>query len=130
MPENERSSRTRFQFKETVMLIGLVLAGLVVGTVAAYLTRTLPVPVITRGGGTVNDGVYHISGDVVGYSAFPIPKNRGSFVDVRPLLEEGLRRYRDESMAGAYPAEENSYHMAEEEHRTFLGLVQRGKRVA
>ena len=92
--------------------------------VAAYLTRTLPVPVITLGGGTVNDGVYHISGDVVGYSAFPIPKNRASFVDVRPLIEDGLRRYRDESLAGAYPAEENSYHMAEDEHRTFLGLMQ------
>ena len=93
--------------------------------VAAHLTRSLPVPVITLGGGTVNDGVYHISGDVVGYSAFPIPKNRGSFVDVRPIIEEGLRRYRDESVGGKYPAEESSYHMTDEEHEKFLRLTQR-----
>ncbi len=92
--------------------------------VAAYLTRTLPVPVITLGGGTVNDGVYHISGDVVGYSAFAIPKNRGSFVDVRPLIEQGLRQYREESIAGSYPREESSYHMDEKEHQEFLRLMQ------
>ncbi|MEW5708805.1 MAG: 3-methyl-2-oxobutanoate hydroxymethyltransferase [Pseudomonadota bacterium] len=90
--------------------------------VAAYLTRTLPVPVITLGGGRVNDGVYHISGDVVGYSAFPIPKNRGGFVNVGPMIEEGLRRYRDETVAGAYPLEENSFHMTPEEHEKFLKM--------
>ncbi|MGN2393010.1 3-methyl-2-oxobutanoate hydroxymethyltransferase [Pelomicrobium sp. G1] len=90
--------------------------------VAAYLTRTLPVPVITLGGGRVNDGVYHISGDVVGYSAFPIPKNRGGFVNVGPMIEEGLRRYRDETVAGAYPLEEDSFHMTPEEHEKFLKM--------
>lgn len=90
--------------------------------VAAHLTRTLPVPVITLGGGRVNDGVYHISGDVVGYSAFPIPKNRGGFVNVGHMIEEGLRRYRDDTVAGSYPLEENSFHMTPEEHEKFLKL--------
>ena len=90
---------------------------------AAYLTNTLPVPVITLGGGKVNDGVYHISGDVVGYSAFPIPKNRRSFVNVGEEIEKGLRQYRDESYNGAYPAEESTFHMSPAEHEKFLRLI-------
>lgn len=90
---------------------------------AAYLTNKLPVPVITLGGGTVNDGVYHISGDVVGYSAFPLPKNRSGFVNVGPIIEEGLKKYRDECLSGSYPLEQNSFHMAAEEYEKFLKLV-------
>lgn len=91
--------------------------------VATYLARTSPVPVITLGGGREADGIYHISGDVVGYSAFPIPKNRGSFVNVGPLIEEGLMRYRDDCLNRSYPAEENSFHMAAEELKKFEQLV-------
>lgn len=90
---------------------------------AAYLTRTLPVPVITLGGGTINDGVYHISGDVVGYSAFPIPQNRGSFANVGSIIESALKLYRDESVSGTYPAEANAFHMATDEHEKFLRLM-------
>jgi len=89
---------------------------------AAFLTARLPVPVISLGGGTENDGVYHISGDVVGYSAFPTPKNRGGFVDVRPIIEDGLQQYRNQVQAGTYPLEENSYHMSPEEHEKFLAM--------
>jgi 3-methyl-2-oxobutanoate hydroxymethyltransferase len=90
---------------------------------AAYLSETLPAPVITLGGGTVADGIYHIGGDVVGYSAFPIPQNRGSFANVRPIIEEAFREYRDEVQSGTYPLEESAYHMSEEEYQKFLGLV-------
>lgn len=90
---------------------------------AEYLTDRLSVPVITLGGGRKNDGVYHISGDVVGYSAFPIPKNRNSFVDVRPLIEDGLRKFKEAALAGDYPSEQSAFHMSEEEHKRFLEFV-------
>jgi 3-methyl-2-oxobutanoate hydroxymethyltransferase len=89
---------------------------------AAFLTTRMKVPVITLGGGQVNDGVYHIGGDVVGYSAFPTPKNRGGFVDVRPLMEQGLQDYRNACLSGAYPLPENSYVMPPEEHQKFLEM--------
>jgi 3-methyl-2-oxobutanoate hydroxymethyltransferase len=91
--------------------------------VAEYLTKTMEVPIITLGGGCINDGVYHISGDVVGYSAFPIPKNRGSFSNIGSIIEEGLRMYRDESLSGAYPPAESAFHMDEEELAKFKQLV-------
>ena len=90
---------------------------------AAHLTRTMEQPIITLGGGSINDGVYHISGDVVGYSAFPIPKNRGSFSHVGSIIEEGLRMYKDESVSGAYPPADSAFHMEKEEYQKFLRLV-------
>ena len=89
---------------------------------AQFLTDRMPVPVVSLGGGRDNDGVYHISGDIVGYSAFPMPKNRGGFVDVRPLIEQGFQEYKSQVLAGKYPLEENSYHMSAEEHEKFLGM--------
>ncbi len=91
--------------------------------VAQYLTKTLEVPIITLGGGCINDGVYHISGDVVGYSAFPTPKNRGSFCHVGTIIEQGLRMYRDECLAGTYPQAEATFHMDKDEHARFLDMV-------
>ena len=86
---------------------------------SVYLSKTLSVPVVTLGGGQVSDGIYHISGDVVGYSAFPIPKNRGSYVNVGPIIEDGLRRYRDDCVTGAYPLAENTIHMSADEAEKF-----------
>jgi 3-methyl-2-oxobutanoate hydroxymethyltransferase len=88
-----------------------------------YLKEKLPVPVISAGAGRTADGIYLISGDAVGYSAFPRPANEGSFVDVRPIIEEGLRLYRDHARAGKYPTEEQTPHMSPEEHGKFLQLV-------
>ena len=86
---------------------------------AAYLAKTLPVPVVTLGGGRVSDGIYHISGDLVGYSAFAIPKNRGAYANVGPIIEEAFRRYKEDCLAGTYPAEENTINMSPEEHAKF-----------
>jgi 3-methyl-2-oxobutanoate hydroxymethyltransferase len=91
---------------------------------AAFLSHTLPVPVITQGGGQVNDGVYNISGDLVGYSAFPIPKSRGVYANVGTIIEEAMTRYRDDVVSRAYPTAETDFHMDKEEFRTFLKLME------
>ncbi|WBT37127.1 MULTISPECIES: 3-methyl-2-oxobutanoate hydroxymethyltransferase [Hyphomicrobium] len=82
---------------------------------AAYLTRTLPVPVITLGGGPINDGVYHISGDLVGYTAFPTPRNRGAYANISADIETAMTRFRDDCLAHAYPSDEQSVHIDAEE---------------
>ncbi len=91
--------------------------------ITQYLAKTLPVPVISVGGGPSPDGIYLISGDAVGYSAFPRPKHEGSFVDVRPLIEQGLREYKTQVLDGRYPDAEFTQHMSQEEHDKFLDLV-------
>lgn len=91
--------------------------------ITAYLARTLPVPVISVGAGPSPDGIYLISGDAVGYSAFPRPKHEGSFVDVRPLIQEGLREYKKQVLNQSYPNKEFTEHMTEQEHEKFMALV-------
>lgn len=60
---------------------------------------------------------------MVGYSAFAIPKNRGAFVNVGPIIEEGLRKYRDDSLSGTYPLAENTIHMQADEAEKFKKLL-------
>ncbi|MCX7309010.1 MAG: 3-methyl-2-oxobutanoate hydroxymethyltransferase [Afipia sp.] len=91
--------------------------------ITQYLAKTLPIPVISVGGGASPDGMYLISGDAVGYSAFPRPKHEGSFVDVRPMIQQGLRQYKDEVLSKKYPYEEFVQHMTPQEHDKFLEIV-------
>jgi len=91
--------------------------------ITAYLARTLPVPVISVGAGPSPDGVYLNAGDAVGYSAFPRPKNAASFVDIAPIIQDGLTRYREAVLAGRYPGPEHTQHMSAVEHEKFLRLV-------
>lgn len=91
--------------------------------ITAYLAKTLPIPVISVGGGPSPDGIYLISGDAVGYSAFPRPKHEGSFVDVRPLIEKGLRDYKEQVLNRNYPNKEFTQNMTAEEHAKFIDLV-------
>jgi len=92
--------------------------------ITQYLADTLPIPVISVGGGASADGIYLISGDAVGYSAFPRPKHEGSFVDVRPLIQQGLRQYKEEVLSKRYPYQEFVQHMSPQEHDKFLKIVE------
>ena len=92
--------------------------------ITQYLARTMPVPIISVGGGPSPDGIYIASSDVVGYSAFPKPKHEGSFVDVRPLIQQGLQQYKDEVLSHRYPYAEYTQHMTPQEHDKFLQLVE------
>ena len=92
--------------------------------ITAYLAKTLPVPIISVGGGPSPDGIYLISGDAVGYSAFPKPKHEGSFADVRPVIQQGLRQYKEEVLSRKYPYQEFVQHMSPQEHDKFLEMVE------
>ncbi len=87
---------------------------------AEFLTKRYDVPVITLGGGAKSDGIYHIAGDVVGYSAFPMPKNRRSFTNVQPLLEKGIVAYKEAVLNGKYPVAEDSFSMNDGEFDKLL----------
>lgn len=91
--------------------------------ITQYLCRTMPVPIISVGGGPSPDGIYIASSDVVGYSAFPKPKHEGSFVNIRSLIEQGLQRYKQEVLDGTYPYPQFTQHMTPKEYDGFLGLV-------
>lgn len=91
--------------------------------ITRHLTSTLETPIISLGAGSEADGVYHISGDLVGYSAFPMPPNRRTFANVGHTIEQAFTEYRQEVEAGSYPAAEDVSHMSEEEYERFMTLV-------
>ncbi|MBA1147862.1 3-methyl-2-oxobutanoate hydroxymethyltransferase [Ectothiorhodospiraceae bacterium WFHF3C12] len=91
--------------------------------VTEYLAETLPVPVISVGAGPSKDGIYLIGGDAVGYSAFPRPKNEASFVDVRPIIKEGLEAYKSQVQDKTYPGPEFTKHMDEREADKFHEMI-------
>ena len=92
--------------------------------ITRYLARTLPVPVISVSAGPSPDGIYIGTGDAIGYSAFPRPKNAANFVDITPMIKRGLRMYKDQVLARTYPGPEFTQHMTADEHAKFLRLVQ------
>jgi 3-methyl-2-oxobutanoate hydroxymethyltransferase len=91
--------------------------------VATLLARTLPVPVLGVVAGNDLDGVYEISGDLVGYGAFPRPTHKRVFADVTPEIENALNQYREESLKGIYPPEEHTLRMGPTEYQKLLDLV-------
>lgn len=91
--------------------------------ITTFLAETLPVPVLSVSAGPSPDGMYVGSGDAVGYCAFPRPKNAPGFVDVRPLIEQGLRDYKSQVLSEDYPGNDFTTHMTPEEHEKFLELV-------
>jgi 3-methyl-2-oxobutanoate hydroxymethyltransferase len=96
---------------------------LVPSELTALLKERMPAPVLSLGSGPLADGVYLVSADAVGFSALPSPKNAGRFAEVLPLMEDGLRTFRDEVRAGIYPGEGELRQMAPGEHERFLKMM-------
>jgi 3-methyl-2-oxobutanoate hydroxymethyltransferase len=93
--------------------------------ITQFLADTLPVPIVSVSSGPSPDGIYIGTGDAIGYSAFPRPKQAKVFVDISTVIGEGLRAYKEHVLTGKYPLKEHVQHMAPEEHRRFLDLCGR-----
>jgi 3-methyl-2-oxobutanoate hydroxymethyltransferase len=91
--------------------------------VTAHLRDHMGIPIISLGSGSDADGVYLVSADMTGYSVARRPKNAGQFVDVRPVIEEALRTYRDQARSGTYPTKEQAHRMGSEEFAKFKELL-------
>jgi 3-methyl-2-oxobutanoate hydroxymethyltransferase len=88
--------------------------------VTRYLSERLDTPIISLGAAPEADGVYHISGDLVGYSAFPMPPDRGNYANVGATIEESFEAYKRDAAEGIYPPQESAYRMNDGEHERFL----------
>ncbi|WP_269497090.1 3-methyl-2-oxobutanoate hydroxymethyltransferase [Castellaniella sp. S9] len=92
--------------------------------ITQYLAQTLPVPVVSVSSGPSPDGMYIGTGDAVGYSAFPRPKQAKVFVDISATIRQGLQTYKEHVLTGRYPLAEHVQHMAPQEHQRFLALCE------
>jgi 3-methyl-2-oxobutanoate hydroxymethyltransferase len=83
---------------------------LVPAELAKRVTDTLHIPTIGIGAGAGCDAQVLVWQDMAGLSPGRSPRFVKRYADVRAVLGDAARRYADDVVAGAYPAEANSFH--------------------
>jgi 3-methyl-2-oxobutanoate hydroxymethyltransferase len=92
--------------------------------VTEYLAQTLPVPVISLGGGQGGHGVHIITSDLMHLYPEHTPRHSKIYTDFIPIMEDVFTRYRDEVKAKVYPGPEHSVFMGESELEKFARAMQ------
>ncbi len=87
--------------------------------VTEYLAQTLPVPVISLGGGQGGHGVHIITSDLMHLYEEHTPRHSKIYTDLIPIMEDVFIRYRDEVRDKVYPGPEHSVFMSDEEAERF-----------
>jgi 3-methyl-2-oxobutanoate hydroxymethyltransferase len=87
--------------------------------VAEALTAALSVPTIGIGAGAGTDGQVLVWHDMLGYYEGRAPRFVKRYADLAGVITEALGRYADEVRSGAFPEEQHTYSMPEEELAAF-----------
>ena len=103
-------------------VFAIVLEG-IPSVLADIVTREVPVPTIGIGAGNTCDGQVLVFHDVLGVGGGNYPKFVRSYADLRAVSIEALRTYAADVENGAFPAEAETYHMADDIAEALLGEV-------
>ena len=106
-------------------VFAIVLEG-VPDTVAALITRQVPVPTIGIGAGPSCDGQVLVFHDVLGLHDGHLPKFVRRYARLADVAVEALERFYADVASGAFPGEAETYHMSEEAARMLVELEQAG----
>ena len=87
--------------------------------VAKAVTKALAVPTIGIGAGGDTDGQVLVWHDMLGYYDGHAPRFVKRYADVGDTIVEALGRYADEVRSGAFPEEQHTYAMPEDEQAAF-----------
>jgi 3-methyl-2-oxobutanoate hydroxymethyltransferase len=87
--------------------------------VAEAVTAALSVPTIGIGAGAGTDGQVLVWHDMLGYYEERAPRFVKRYADLAGVITEALGRYADEVRSGAFPEEQHTYSMPEEELAAF-----------
>lgn len=91
--------------------------------VAARITEALRIPTIGIGAGPQCDGQVLVWHDLLGINEGPMPRFVKRYADVAGEMRRGLTAYVAEVRSGAFPADEHTYKISEEELRLFESEV-------
>ena len=78
-------------------------------SLAAEITREIPVPTLGIGAGAACDGQVLVYHDLVGLTQGLRPKFVRRYVDLAPLIEEAARAFTRDVKSGAFPSHAESY---------------------
>jgi 3-methyl-2-oxobutanoate hydroxymethyltransferase len=87
--------------------------------VARAVTKALTVPTIGIGAGSATDGQVLVWHDMLGYYEGHAPRFVKRYADLGELIVEALGRYAEEVRSGAFPDQQHTYAMPEEELAAF-----------
>ena len=91
--------------------------------VAAQIGERLTVPTIGIGSGPDCDGQVLVLHDVLGLYEGHSPRFAKRYADLATEIHGALERFAGDVRSGAFPAEEHTYEMPEEELAAFLGAT-------
>src|SRR5438045_9313890 len=90
--------------------------------VAARTTSELRIPTIGNGAGAECDGQVLVYHDLLGLTEGHIPRFVKRYANLSREIRDALEAYAAEVRSGAFPGEEHTYSMSEEELAEFEGL--------
>jgi 3-methyl-2-oxobutanoate hydroxymethyltransferase len=92
--------------------------------VAAEITRRLSVPTIGIGAGLDCDGQVLVYHDLLGLTEGHLPRFVKRYASLSREIRDALEHYVHDVRTGAFPEEQHTYEMAEDERERFEGRVQ------
>jgi 3-methyl-2-oxobutanoate hydroxymethyltransferase len=98
---------------EAAGVFSIVLEG-VPDVLAEAITEAVSVPTIGIGAGDATDGQVLVFHDVLGLGGGRYPKFVRSYGDLRDRAIDALQRYAADVQSGAFPSEEETYHVRDE----------------
>lgn len=81
---------------------------------AGIVTKEVPVPTIGIGAGIETDGQVLVFHDLLGLSSGHLPKFVRQYAQLHQTAVEAIERYVADVRSGAFPGDEESYHMSEQ----------------
>jgi 3-methyl-2-oxobutanoate hydroxymethyltransferase len=96
--------------------------------VAARISETLVIPTIGIGSGAECDGQVLVLHDLLGLYEGRSPRFAKRYADIGDAIRSALERFGADVRSGAFPAEEHTYAMPEEELEAFLNGSPSGSR--
>ena len=91
--------------------------------VATTVSQRLHIPTIGIGAGVGCDGQVLVYHDMLGLFDRFRPRFVKPYADLRQVIADALKTYKEEVRARRFPAEEHTYHMAKGEEEAFLRAV-------
>ena len=112
------AARRRREALEDAGCFSIVLEA-VPSPVAARITRELSVPTIGIGAGSECDGQVLVYHDLLGLYGGPLPRFVKRYANLAGEIRDALDAYAGEVRSGAFPEEQHTYAMSEEEQAAF-----------
>jgi 3-methyl-2-oxobutanoate hydroxymethyltransferase len=102
--------------------ISMLVLELIPEEVAARITKSINAPTIGIGAGRRTDGQVLVIHDILGITELNFRHNR-RYAEIGSLIGEALASYVRDVHEGRFPAEENAFHMSQEELWGFEGEI-------